>query len=57
MNTEYKVYRTTAKNFKMTDIKFSWEFDGSGNFTQIHDEMDYRMFIEKNYQSKSNQDL
>ncbi len=56
-NTENKNTRITAKNFKITKIQFSWEFKGNGDFSQEHKEIDYRRFIERNYISKSNQDL
>lgn len=56
-NTENKNKRITAKNFRITNVMFSWEFKGNGDYTQEHKEIDYRRFIERNYQSKSNQDL
>lgn len=57
MNKENKFFRTTAKNFKMTEVKFSWEFEGNGSYTQKHDEDEYCKFIEKNYKSISNQGM
>ena len=56
-NTENTNQRVTAKNFQIKEFKFYWVFEGNGNYTQKHDEIDYRMFIERNYESISNQDL
>ena len=42
------------ENFQIKEYKFYWIFEGNGNYTQKHDEMDYREFIERNYESKSN---
>jgi hypothetical protein len=46
----------TREEFIMENIAFFWVFDGHGDFTQKHDEKDYRNFVEKNYTSKSNSD-
>lgn len=53
-NAENKNKKITAKNFRITEFKFYWEFEGNGNFTQKHKEIEYRRFIERNYESRSN---
>ena len=42
------------ENFQIKEYMFYWIFEGNDNYTQKHDEMDYRRFIERNYESKSN---
>lgn len=56
-NTEKTNSKKNIKNFEMNNYKFYWIFEGNGNFTQKHDEIDYRRFIERNYESKSNQNF
>ena len=45
------------KNFEIIDYRFYWVFEGNGEFSQKHEESDYRRFIERNYESKSNQNF
>ncbi|MBZ0203103.1 MAG: hypothetical protein IT281_02800 [Ignavibacteria bacterium] len=49
--------KVTIRNFKITDFQFYWVFEGNGEFKEMHNELDYRRFIERNYESKSNQGL
>ena len=45
------------ENFQIENFKFYWIFEGNGDYAQKHDEIDYRRFVERNYESKSNQDF
>ncbi len=50
-NAENKNKKVTAKNFRITEFKFYWVFEGNGNITQKHKEIEYRRFIERNYET------
>ena len=56
-NSEKNNSKVSIRNFKITDFQFYWVFEGNGEFKEMHDEIDYRRFIERNYESKSNQGL
>jgi hypothetical protein len=43
------------ENFQIKNYMFYWIFEGNGEYTQKHKENDYRIYIERNYESKSNQ--
>jgi hypothetical protein len=44
----------SIEKFETKPFAFYWIFEGNGNYSQKHDEMDYRRYIERNYISKSN---
>lgn len=45
------------EDFRIQNYMFYWVFEGNGDYTQKHKEIDYRRFIERNYESKSNQNF
>lgn len=45
------------ENFQIKNYMFFWFFEGNGDYTQKHNEIDYRRFIERNYEAKSNQNF
>ena len=58
MNTITKKNKNDKiKDFQIKNFKFYWIFEGNGEYAQKHDEIDYRRFVERNYESKSNQDF
>jgi len=53
-NSAQTSLNSKIENFQIKEYMFYWIFEGNGNYTQKHNEMDYRRFIERNYESKSN---
>jgi hypothetical protein len=45
------------EDFQIKNYMFYWVFDGKGDYKQMHREAEYRMFIERNYEAKSNQNF